>query len=216
MTATENWLVELSELASIKGNANIESVRAFLSNKEDQIRLPYARTITSYPRRSVFIGTTNSDTPLVDNEGNRRFWVVSVGTVDNAGLEAARDQIWAEAVAAFDKGEEWWLTPQQQQIADEENDVYRIEVPQVAQVYAWIEKCHRLPEVISAYQLAIGIGYDVNSAAESRVQNGLHAACRQMGWVRTRRRIGDDRPYVYIIPESIRRTKKAAEGQGTT
>lgn len=59
----------------------------------------------------MFVGTTNPDGTgyLKDATGGRRFWPVRVGdVVDVEGLARGRDQLFAEAVRAFDDGEGWW------------------------------------------------------------------------------------------------------------
>lgn len=123
MIATSNWLVELSEMASMRG-ADVESIRSFISNREDQIRLPYAASVGEFPRRCVFIATTNSATPLVDREGNRRWWVVSVGKVDLEGLKRDRDQLWAEALYKYEAGAKWHLDDEEYALAMNEVSVF--------------------------------------------------------------------------------------------
>lgn len=222
MTATQNWLVELSELASIRGT-DIEATRAFLTNREDQIRLPYARTMVNYPRRCIFIGTTNSNTPLVDSEGNRRFWTVTVGILNVLALRADVDQLWAEAKYCFQQYEkvekdfearkawQWWLTADEQAISDEENEIYQTDSPKSEQVMNWVESKKNLPVEISAYQLAQELGYDSKSASEHNITMALNAAMKDLGWTRIRRTIAGRRLFAYKIPEETHKRKRLEE-----
>jgi predicted P-loop ATPase len=103
------WLVELAELAPSRKSES-EDLKAFLSGAIDRVRLPYARLDQSFPRQCVFVGTTNEDQFLRDATGGRRFWPVPVRQViDIVALAAERDQLLAEATAAFNAGEPWWL-----------------------------------------------------------------------------------------------------------
>jgi predicted P-loop ATPase len=123
------WIIELSELSQLK-RAEIETVKSFLSRRYEQYRPSYGRNEIKFPRQCVFAGSTNSSEYLVDTTGNRRFWVVACGgTVDLAALEQDRDQLWAEAVSRYLKGEPWHLTGTLANVAAEEANLRLIHDP---------------------------------------------------------------------------------------
>ena len=105
------WIIEMAELAALQGKKR-ETVKAFITSTFDKFRPPYGRRIESFPRRMVFAGTTNSSTWMRDPTGERRFWPVEVKNVKVATLDEDRDQLWAEAVAAFKAGERYWFESQ--------------------------------------------------------------------------------------------------------
>lgn len=90
------WLYEIADLAGIS-KTEVEKVKAFASRKVDRARPAYGRTRVDRPRRCVFFATTNSDTYLKSQTGNRRFWPVRTGRIDADALSRDRDQLWAEA-----------------------------------------------------------------------------------------------------------------------
>lgn len=102
------WIIELPELSAMR-RSDAEAVKAFLSRTEERYRPAYGKFEVVEPRRCVFAGTTNRSDYLADDTGGRRFWPVTVGKVDIAALKRDRNQIWAEAVAAYCAGEPWWL-----------------------------------------------------------------------------------------------------------
>ena len=101
------WIIEISELAAFNA-AGIERLKAFVTRTTDRIVPKYERRTKELPRQCVFAGTSNN-TEFRDHTGNRRFWPVNVRAVDKDALAADREQIWAEAVAAYRAGEPWWL-----------------------------------------------------------------------------------------------------------
>jgi predicted P-loop ATPase len=79
------------------GKADVDHLKAFVSRMEDRYRPPYGKTVKTYPRRCIFVGTTNSNSYLQNLTGNRRFLPVQTGAIDLDALKRDRDQLWAEA-----------------------------------------------------------------------------------------------------------------------
>ncbi len=102
------WVSELGELSGMR-NAEVDSLKEFISRTTDRIRVPYGRKAENFPRQCVFIGTTNRDEYLKDPTGNRRFWPVKVGRCDFEAVARDRDQLFAEAVFAYELGEPLYL-----------------------------------------------------------------------------------------------------------
>jgi hypothetical protein len=113
LAINRSWVIEWAEMGALKRAKERETIKALISRRVDSYRSPYGRTIASHPRRSVFVGTTNPASILEDDGGLRRFWIISdvgaTGDIDLDTISAIRDQLWAQAVAAFKAGEKWWL-----------------------------------------------------------------------------------------------------------
>jgi predicted P-loop ATPase len=99
------WIIELAEFVSRR--SELER-KAFLTACSDNFRAPYDRRAQWVPRSNVFCATSNDATPLTDETGGRRYWPVTCGGIDLARLRQDRDQLWAEANAAYESDEPWW------------------------------------------------------------------------------------------------------------
>lgn len=103
------WIVEISELAAFK-STDIESLKAFCTRTFDKYRLPYDKNISVFPRRCVFIGTTNNRQFLSDKTGNRRFYPVEVHSNGYELFDHEAEvhdyiiQCWAEARERYKAG----------------------------------------------------------------------------------------------------------------
>ena len=101
------WLCEISELAFFR-QADIENLKAFLTRRVERYLPRYAHHEVEEPRQCGFIGTTNhSGGYLHDPTGGRRFWPHRTGTIGIDALRRDREQLWAEAVVAYEHGEKW-------------------------------------------------------------------------------------------------------------
>lgn len=97
-----SWIIELPELQGFT-KGEVQDIKAFISAREDKVRLAYAKRAQVYPRQSIMMGSTNEATYLRDQSGGRRFWPVptEVDEIDINGLMKEVDQVWAEAVALY-------------------------------------------------------------------------------------------------------------------
>lgn len=96
-------VVELGELRGLH-TRELETIKAWVTRREEQWVPKFKEFATRYPRRCVLFGTTNADQFLADGTGNRRWLPVDVGVVNVEGIEADRDQLWAEARELFRQG----------------------------------------------------------------------------------------------------------------
>lgn len=116
------WLIEMAELSGLK-KAEVESIKHYISKREDMYRPAYGRTVETYKRQCVFFGTTNNKDFLRDPTGNRRFMPIDVkpenatkSVIDDLTQEEI-NQIWAEAYQLYLAKEPLYLTGDEDIIA---------------------------------------------------------------------------------------------------
>jgi hypothetical protein len=97
------WLYEIADLTGHR-NWEVERMKAFASRTHDRVRPAYGHFRVDQPRRCVLFATTNDDTYLKSQTGNRRFWPVRCGQIDLEALKRDRGQLWAEACAIEESG----------------------------------------------------------------------------------------------------------------
>jgi len=124
--AVSHWIVELGEIESTFKKSDIDQLKAFVTAKTDELRLPYDRAFTTYQRRTAFYASVNAREFLTDTSGNRRFWVLAVKDIDvNHGVDM--QQLWAEIKETmYIKGQKnWFLSPDERELLQESNELYR-------------------------------------------------------------------------------------------
>jgi predicted P-loop ATPase len=142
-----HWIVECGELAQLH-RAGAQRTKDWLTQTVDTYRAPYERAVQRRPRGCVFVGTTNETTYLDDPTGGRRFWPVTLLYVRRAALAEARDQLWAEAVAAFKSGEQWWLSDSEMSRVVAEEQAKRQEIdPWQDIVNFWLDERASEPSI---------------------------------------------------------------------
>ena len=111
------WIYEIGEMASFTRREH-ETIKAWISSREDTYRAAYARLPVTRPRHTVLVATSNDNTPLTDATGSRRYWVVTCGDKERAELDlpsTRREEIWGAAVQAYKSGEIWYLTEEEEE-----------------------------------------------------------------------------------------------------
>lgn len=147
------WITEWGEIDRVTGARHAGEVKAFVSRREDLFRPPYGRTTANFPMSCVIVGSTNDDQFLTDPTGSRRFWCLRVATpIDASAVARDRDQLWAEAVAALEAGEPWWLSADEDREREQFAEEHAVEDPWLAPLEQWLRGLDR-DEVTAAEAL---------------------------------------------------------------
>ncbi|WP_445494430.1 VapE domain-containing protein [Photorhabdus sp. SF281] len=95
----------VGEIGELRGlhTKELEAIKAFISRTHENWIPKYREFATQFPRRIVFIGTTNQDEFLADDTGNRRWLPVRVKKVNVGAIREDRLQLWAEARELFNQ-----------------------------------------------------------------------------------------------------------------
>ncbi len=133
LRATGAWITELGELDSTLKKEQA-ALKAFLTQRVDRIRAPYAHEAVDRPRHTSFCATVNPGQFLKDTTGDKRFFVVPVETVNLQKLtELPREwfiQVWAEMYEQWLKNPEGFrLSREELDTLDKSNQVYREALP---------------------------------------------------------------------------------------
>lgn len=138
------WVLEMGEMAAAR-KTEIEALKMFISKKTDSYRAAYGRRTQEHPRQCAFFGSTNDFEFLRDQTGSRRFWPVEVTAAGRrlAGklTEELVDQIWAEAVEAYNaKGARWYLNAEEEALAREVQAAHTVQSDLAGMIYDFLEK----------------------------------------------------------------------------
>jgi len=175
MKALGYWLVELGELDATIKKAEIENLKGFITEKEDVIRPPYERKANKYSRRTFMYATVNS-LEFLNDEENRRFWVLHVSKINQVKFDIG--QFWAQIKSwYFDikdlivtpedrvKNNEygWFLSTNERKLLTEKQQIHKVTDPIVQKL-----EVHIKPKVetnedkamkLNATQILEKIGY---------------------------------------------------------
>lgn len=94
----------IGEIGELRGlhTRELETIKAFITRTHESWVPKYREFAVNFPRRIVFVGTTNKDEFLADDTGNRRWLPVRVHQADVDAIRRDRLQLWAEGRAMYD------------------------------------------------------------------------------------------------------------------
>jgi predicted P-loop ATPase len=208
MQSVRRWIVELGELSSLS-NTKLEQLKAHLSSPKDSFRPPYADAVEDFPRRCVFVGSTEQERYLHDDLGNRRFWPIKCGgDIDIEALKQDRDQNWAEAVVRFLAKEKWWFD------REDNDELERITVQRLdtgtfeESILNWWQKMApgSRPATVGMVQVAV----DALKMPEDRInKQAVGRALKKLGFKRLHVDVGGIRRPMYVPPETLRNAPRS-------
>ena len=191
----KGWLVELGELDGLTRKADQEALKAFLTERIDTYRAPYARSEESHPRRCVFIGTANAS-PLRDSTGSTRFACIDIGSRDLPieWIKEHRAAIWKRALVEYHANPEkgWSHTQEELKAIAERNDDHTVKDPWLEELAPRLESMAKLGLPLQGAEiygwLEVGLERQSSQTAE-RVGRIMQA----LGWEKARRRKAGER-----------------------
>ena len=104
------WIVDMSEGTSMK-KSDADRIKATITKMVDTDRPLYSSHTVDYPRQCVFVSTANDFEISDDFAMKRRMWLVECKSANPEYVKNNRDQLWAEAVVLYKKGEKYWDLP---------------------------------------------------------------------------------------------------------
>ncbi|WP_395856563.1 VapE domain-containing protein [Cystobacter fuscus] len=173
-------LVEVAEMDSFS-RSDVTAVKRVLSCQSDRFRVPFGKTSQDFPRRGVFVGTTNRSDWARDETGNRRFWPITCSRVDLDFIRDNRDQLLAEAVHEFNQGAAWWEMPAE--ATEKEQEARRLEHPWEDLISDYLHRSGN-PEVVTVVDvLSMGIRLDP-SRMDRAAQMQAASTLKRLGFVK--------------------------------
>ena len=143
LSCIRSFIVELGELERTSKNSQ-GSLKAFITNKVDTVRPPYARLDIKKPRQTHFIATVNGSEFLKDETGSSRFAVIEMEQAANMDKlnellgwhydgtgslkqvdESQLKQFWLEVKHLYLSGYGWMLKNEDLQQIAKLNDSYQ-------------------------------------------------------------------------------------------
>jgi predicted P-loop ATPase len=202
-----SWIMEWAELDSITSRKHSGQIKAFLTTQDDLFRAPYAKAVEPAPRRGIIVGTTNkSEGFLVDDTGNRRFWVVPCTRtedepIDTPTLAAERDAIWSGAVAAYRSGALSYLPIELSREVNRQNASYLVASPWHEPIEAWLAAPkNQGRDITSEILLTEAVQKPIDRQTRSD-QMQVGSIMRDLGWVKRRVSLEGRQRWAFFQPE---------------
>ena len=138
------WFYEWAELESWTTNKQQGSLKALITQRDDDFRPPYYSAMGSFPRKCVLVGSVNEDSFLRDKTGARRYWIIEVDQmIDIEKVIRDRDAIWKAAVVAHREGRLPMLSDDLEQKSLLNNQLYENEDPFLEPIQMKIESWNK-------------------------------------------------------------------------
>ncbi len=180
------WIVELAELDCLS-RGDFTRTKAFITSRVDTYRKSYGREVIDVHRGCIFGGTVNDTEYLKDDSGGGRWWpfwcpATQADRLNTDALVAARDQLWAEAVHRYKKGEKWHpedptliAAMQVEQEARRQADPWEETIGQL------LRSKRAMRDGVSVSQVLAGIGIDAARATRAESMRAARSL-GLLGW----------------------------------
>lgn len=198
----------IAEIGELRGlhTKELETIKAFITRTHEHWVPKFQEFTTMFPRRLVFIGSTNKDQFLADETGNRRWLPVRVAHVAVDKVREVAPLCWAEARRLFRTGGVQWSAAER--LGREMHDEFSLRDDWEDPVQRWLDApkvdfddAKPAEFVTTSAALTQAIGLDSRSIGR-REQNRMGAVLRNLGYVHKRLRIFGKPTWVFVLSTS--------------
>ena len=118
------WIAELGELGGTINKSDHNKLKAHITQDLDEARRPFAAKDSKMIRRTIYAGTVNEESFLVDETGNRRWWTISLTEpIDTDAMKLIdMQQVWRAAYELYLGGERPYLNNDEVARLNESNE----------------------------------------------------------------------------------------------
>ena len=210
-------VAEIGELRGLR-TRELESIKAFITRTHENWVPKYREFAVQFPRRIVFIGTTNKEEFLADETGNRRWLPVRTGVCDIDAMTHDRLQLWAEARELFLRGGINYQVAEE--LAKDVHSEHTITDPWAEVISKWLEEPEPLTGekpldkgYVTIGEVAAGAlridARNLGKREEMRIGNSL----RECNLMRVRRYMGKKVRRVWVLDDHPMTTLAVWGGQ---
>jgi hypothetical protein len=195
----------VAEIGELRGlhTKELESIKAFITRTHENWVPKFFEFATQFPRRLLFVGTTNREEFLADETGNRRWLPVHIRMGDTQAIERDRDQLWAEAREMFNQGGVYYQAAQSMGVLVHEQ--HTIVDTWVDTISDWLDQADPLTGVVPrtrphlrlAEVLASALGFE-DKHMDQRATKRAASVLKTIGYRRQKVREGGKAIWAFV------------------
>lgn len=171
-------VIIVEEMNYYRGKA-IATFKALVTRVEDTYRAPYSPNVITRSRRCMIVGNTNDEEFMREIE-NRRLMPIYVEDIDIRWLTENINQLYAEGVVMYDRGDKWWS--EDEGVWEDAKNGFMVEIPNRVELEYAIERCMKERYVEwkgRRYIEVSGVEFFMNGKMRP---NEIGPALRRLGW----------------------------------
>lgn len=197
----------VGEIAELRGlhTKDLEGIKAFVARTHEEWVPKFKEFATKFPRRLVFVGTTNKDTFLADETGNRRWLPLRVTVQADAGqVRSEAPLLWAEALRLWRAtGVQWQMA---EKLAEDVHQEFSFADPWEERIRSWLlsddlfddgDVAQSRQFVTTGQVLVEAMGYEARSVTR-REEMRVAAILKQLGYEKKAMRIEGVKRWVFV------------------
>jgi predicted P-loop ATPase len=191
---TGKAVVEFAEMS--KRTKDVNEIKSMLTRVSDYGRVPYAKSPEERQRRCIFMATTNDDTPLIDDTGNRRFYPVRIDQIiDVDWLRDNINQLIGEAAHLEAAGHDFLVPDNVLAEATRHQEAARLESDMELQLAEWLAE----PELMPLTYITPGELGELAEAAKWRDSNQRrNTAMKRIGFRYEQAYVGGRKTRIWV------------------